>query len=401
MDIYATHLPVLKKIFEEHKIKRVLEFGSGKYSTPFFNQQNLDCFITVEDNPYWSSTILKNNNHEIMFMSCIEAAKNTDLNFDLIFIDNGKNSAERIDVIKTISSRRPKGLVVLHDAEQKMYMDVAKFDHIKIYPEETPSTAVCWNNNIKYSILLPYYNRPELRSTFLSFIHHYSNRNDFEIIIIEDSKNVIDVCFHDKLITIIDEFKNKLNIKHIIDRKESYNPSSKFNLGFKNSMGKFIVVSNPEIFHAVNILKSFDMFFEIHSNDYIVCSCKSMIFGKQIQSYEDMAKGEFKEWYQHPKYRNALFHFCSALSRENYIKIGGFDERYCNGVGFDDNSFLERIKRNNIEIFTDDSLITYHLEHDKTYLDNIKNLIEKNRQLFNTQMKTGDFFEPNEIRNLC
>ena len=61
---------------------------------------------------------------------------------------------------------------------------------------------------IKYSIILPYYNRPEFKSALLSFKHHYVGRNDYEVIIVEDIKNEMNIEYHDVLVDIIHEFES-------------------------------------------------------------------------------------------------------------------------------------------------------------------------------------------------
>lgn len=53
----------------------------------------------------------------------------------------------------------------------------------------------------------------------------------------------------------------------------------------------------------------------------------------------------WKGWYQNPTYNNRSFHFLSAICREDLNKIGGFDNAYGNGVWYDDNDLLNRIKK--------------------------------------------------------
>ena len=56
---------------------------------------------------------------------------------------------------------------------------------------------------IKYSIILPYYNRKQLlTTTLLSFEKFYKSREDIEIIIIDDGSNE-----NHRLNTLVDDFK--------------------------------------------------------------------------------------------------------------------------------------------------------------------------------------------------
>jgi hypothetical protein len=95
---------------------------------------------------------------------------------------------------------------------------------------------------MKYSILIPYSKRESLKSSLLSFVHHYSNRTtDFEVIIIEDIVNFEDPIEHQKLMSIIKDFEGSLIIRFYLDDYRSFNPSKKFNIGFKKSSGDIIV----------------------------------------------------------------------------------------------------------------------------------------------------------------
>lgn len=250
---------------------------------------------------------------------------------------------------------------------------------------------------MNYSILLPYYHRPQLKGALLSFIHHYSERHDYEIIIIEDLKNSETPGKHDELLGIIKEFTPKLNIIHIIDPIRSCSPVTKYNLGFKKSHGKFIVLSNPEIFHLSNVLAGLDVEFSVSKNRYVVCACESKIYDNPIfNTYEDHAGGRSDMWYQHTAIRNKRYHFCSAIPRNLYAKIGGFDERFIAGYAYDDDNFLERVEVNGIPILATDNLVTIHINHDHDYIQNQV----CNVGLYQRIQSSKDYFEPNEIRNM-
>ena len=72
-------------------------------------------------------------------------------------------------------------------------------------------------------------------------------------------------------------------------------------------------------------------------------------------------------WFNHSKYNPKYYHFCSALTRENMNKLGGFDERYANGIGFDDDDLVNRIKRLKLEMVICDELSVIHQWHPTVY----------------------------------
>jgi len=228
----------------------------------------------------------------------------------------------------------------------------------------------------------------------LSFLQHYSRRTDYEVIIVEDIKNLQDVKCHGDLMEIAENFKSVIPLKVYVDSTESFSPCRKYNFGFSKSSGEYIILSSPEIFHDSNILGGLDMLLPKHQDDYLVCACRARKFKNPIlTSFTQSYDGEMYMWYQHSKMRNVMFHFCSVISRDNYVKVGGFDEQYCGGIGFDDESFLHRVKVHKIAPLPIDLLVTTHIEHDRSYHDENRLLIEVNRELFLKQLASGDFLE--------
>lgn len=245
---------------------------------------------------------------------------------------------------------------------------------------------------MKYSVIMPYYKRPELMFTLRVYVELYKNRNDIEIIVVEDSKNNKDKQFHDQLISIINTYKNDLNIKLVLDHKVSYNPSSKYNLGFKVSTGLILMLTSPEIFHTVNIFDAIDK--ENMNNLYIICSCKSVFLeGNKGGTFKDI-KFRTNRWYQHTKFRDVRYHFCTLVSKSDYEKIGGFNEVYCAGIAYDDDNFVKRVQKAGLVMLPRDELVTYHIEHSRSYSitpEEYKKLLVVNRNIWASQVATGIF----------
>jgi len=229
---------------------------------------------------------------------------------------------------------------------------------------------------MKYSFVLPYYDRlSQLGNTFDSFEKFYSKRNDFEVIIVEDQKNTHKMSLD--LFLLIDEFLNSFNI--IYYRSEVKNtvcPVVAYNEGSKLANGKYLVITNPECQHDTDVLSGFDEEFEKNENYYIVCACRAI--DKHGRPYR---------WFQHTKERNLKYHFCSALLKDNYKQMGGFNEEYVNGYCYDDNSFRDRIKQFGLQFVTRDDLVVNHLWHKKARPKNYKELLERNKRIYNMEFK--------------
>lgn len=231
---------------------------------------------------------------------------------------------------------------------------------------------------MKYSIILPYIDRlPQLTKTLESFVSLYGNRSDYEVVIVEDAKNVDSFG----LSGVIAKFKEWINIVHLKYNGNTINPAPLFNYGVLNSYSEYVIISSPECYHNVDILKGLDFEFEQNKNAYVVCGCQSLNTNNNPVS-----------WYQHSKYRNCLYHFCSALSRDKYNSFGGFDEAFGKGYCFDDDDFKATVIKAGLDVVPRDDLLVCHQWHSKANLVNRKKLWLINRSLY--EQKHGKYIEP-------
>jgi len=214
---------------------------------------------------------------------------------------------------------------------------------------------------IKYSIVMPYYNRRgQLKETLDTFKMYYGLRKDIEVILVE---SYLTTTEEDQE---VDRLLDYSYLRYSIKRCSTItrNPCVAFNLGANDRYGgKYIILTNPECLHTMDILSKLDAM-DLDSN-YVVCGCQTPKGG----------------WYQHSVHRPACFHFCSCISRENYLKIGGFDENYQYGIGYDDDDFLWTVRNNNIPVIQRDDLIVLHQNHSRDY--QATPLVYVNRAYFN------------------
>lgn len=262
------------------------------------------------------------------------------------------------------------------------YFNITYFESLL---DDTLYLYKCKKRKIKYSFLVPYYKRDtQLFNTLNSFATLYKYRNDYEIIIIEDSKNssidrlYLDIC--------LNAFKS-LSIKRIPGtRSASFSPASNYNIGANEAEGEFFILTNPETMHRTDVLHGLDSEFGISVNSYIVCSCLSV--DKKSLSMSSINTIEGK-WYQHSVYRNVGCHFCSAISRENYFKIAGFSEEFSSGVGYDDDDFRNKVQEFGLNLINRDDLVTVHLFHEQASID--MDLFHKNHKLYHDKWGQNSF----------
>jgi GT2 family glycosyltransferase len=245
---------------------------------------------------------------------------------------------------------------------------------------------------MKYSIIMPYHRRAgQLHNTLVSFCHFYGKRDDFEVVIVEDRKNRENPVDNATLRKVIKDFKGNLEIKLIQSDWGEYNPAPLFNDGADYASGEFFVITSPECMHRSDVLGGFDEEFMDNPEAYVVCACESAQNSRlYIESYINF-NYQHHRWYQHSVYRPTRYHFCSALSRDSWREIGGFDERFGKGIAYDDNDFKKSIEKAGL-IFRDrDDLLVVHIEHgrERRGIPDYTAKHRRNRELY--QKKWGDY----------
>jgi len=226
----------------------------------------------------------------------------------------------------------------------------------------------------RISIVMAYYNRLEdLKVTLRTILE--TKYDNVEVIIVDDGSDESQRC--ERLI----EYPG-LTIKILrIDKKEKTwtNSCIPFNKGFKHATGDVVIIQNPECLHIGDIISyAAD---NIDNKHYLTFSCYSVnssitnyihnigntddTYVNEVRSLvvpymtKNVAISNFLGWYNHPTVRPCAYHFCSAITKKNLNELGGFDERYGAGYGFDDNELIVRIKRKGllVEIIPPESKI--------------------------------------------
>lgn len=208
--------------------------------------------------------------------------------------------------------------------------------------------------NNKISIVMAYYNRVEQLKLTLRTIQKYSRSRDIEIIIVDDASSL-----GQQAELAVKRFELDIKIiKFTVAEKIWKNPCYVFNRGFEQVTGDIVIIQNPECFHFGDIIGH--VLKNVTDKNYLVYSCKNIHNGQArtlqiadqitFMSMMDGLKNIRTGWYNHPAYNPRCYHFLSAITKKNLDELGGFDERYANGYSFDDNEFLERIKRSPFEI---------------------------------------------------
>ena len=156
---YATHVPILIGLARLREIRSVLEFGCGYYSTlTFLNRAafpHLERLQSVENDATWAETIHEAARSDerwtlrLVRGDIADSVRPLDLEaFDLILLDDSKNSAQRSATIRAVAGKQPQHpWIVIHDFEVDEYRRAAAgFKQRYAFKAFNPATGVVCNS---------------------------------------------------------------------------------------------------------------------------------------------------------------------------------------------------------------------------------------------------------------
>lgn len=221
--------------------------------------------------------------------------------------------------------------------------------------------------------------------------------NDTEIIIIDDAS------YDEHKIDDLPSIFPNLNIKIFSFTNEEKwwsCPVVPINKGISMATGDVVVLLCGECMFIGDVL--LDVKERIKSNDYLVYSTLALTeeqtFSLTAKTYSEIINNVFTAssnigtaggWYQHSKYRNACYNFCSVITMEDLLDLGGFDERFGWGVSHGDDDFIIRVRKKGMNVISIDSPITYHQWHPPMLKHPISNNLVDGRLLNVTRNEPG------------
>ena len=220
-----------------------------------------------------------------------------------------------------------------------------------------------WNGGkMKLSIVIPYYNRKSLLLNVLKTID--KSTEDIEIIIVDDGSNK-------------EHRLEDISINHDIKliRLERSNiwrgPCIAYNTGFKAATGDWIMINSSECIHVGDIIGY--VFANMDTEKYIAFST---YMSKQADDFRDVfnMKNTIKYdnfWGVHSSVGNCI-PYCGVIAKEKMDILGGYDERFVNGIGFDDYDFTHRVINLGLKVKIIDDPFAIHQWHKETnYINTI------------------------------
>ncbi len=259
------------------------------------------------------------------------------------------------------------------------------------------------------SIATSYKNRkPQFIRTLQSIAA--SKIKDVEVIVVDDASDE-----PHRLEDLIEQFPFLTVIRVEPYEKWYANPCVAFNKAFAAAKGDKVIIQNPECVHIGDVLQYVED--NLNDTNYLSFAAYSLdqlstdrLEGLDYNNVDSITQTFCTQsravrtegdvgWYNHSHYRPVGYHFCSAITRDNLTKLGGFDERYAFGHCYDDNEFLFRVRNcAKLSMSIVDSPLVIHQWHYSFNIysqDNHKEMLAANLELFN-QTKQENRINPND-----
>jgi GT2 family glycosyltransferase len=135
------------------------------------------------------------------------------------------------------------------------------------------------------------------------------------------------------------------------------NPCTPYNFGALRARGEYIALSNPENLHRSAILE--EMRDSIKTDlDYVTAAawCPEQ---NRWHCHSSMVRSNDNDVGKYlPK--GAQYHFMSMMKKSLWDKIGGFDEDYRLGCGYDDPDLVMRLHMAGANFIQRDDLVVEH-----------------------------------------
>ena len=249
-------------------------------------------------------------------------------------------------------------------------------------------------NTINLSIVTSYYNRRNLLLKTLESVNSSDFCKFIEFVIVDDGSDE-----DERLEDIVNNYNFPINLLRVEPKDKWYvNPCVPFNKAFKAAKADNIIIQNPECYHVGDIIKH--ALANISDDKYIAYAAYALnakdtqeLGSRQLKVESIASNGNQQEgWYNHSTINPRPLHFASCISKKNLDELGGFDEAYAEGIAFDDDELLMRIRDKGLTVeICDDPFVLHQSHYDENAYENrfkaSPELLHRNQELYLTEYR--------------
>lgn len=231
---------------------------------------------------------------------------------------------------------------------------------------------------MRLSIVIPYYNR---RTKLLNVLRSIDFSYPIDVVLVDDGS--------DKEHEVYDlpGIYPAINLIRL-EKQHWQGAAVPINVGWKASHGNMIMINSSECMHIGSVVEY--VFRNFKSNSYMAFSA---LMGSRHLDIDDLPWDKPKKfmkavnkvnkkyelpsdrtwWGVHSTVGNYIA-YCAVISRANMELLGGYDERFMCGVGYDDYDFTIRVKNLGLNMIRVDKPFVFHQWHKPTDYPDTKNL---------------------------
>lgn len=251
------------------------------------------------------------------------------------------------------------------------------------------------------SYILPHKNRTELLEPNLLSLRLQTSKN-FEVIIVDNSTP----DYQAKLKDLVSRYRNyglKIRLFFVDPSKCKFyhnnpaltgycNPALSQNIGAKKAVGEILVLSSPEVVNAHDNVATINKIFEADFNSKFLLGwiderplrvvLPHISLGFTTAKVKELFKSPgnaamCRDDVPHRPWLN-LNYFLGVLKREDFIRIGGMEERFMQHVAWEDNEYAQRCELSGFPAQFCGDIAGIHLTHSRGY----QTLENPNKQLW-------------------
>ena len=226
------------------------------------------------------------------------------------------------------------------------------------------------------SIIIPTFNRAELLDIGLSSIVRQGISFDYEIIIENDGGEELETLDVIK--------KHSLPIRYYYIQKQEglwTCPSVPINRGISRAKFDIVCLTCPEIFH---IGRTFERMHKQCKDGVIVISNGKDDSSGNFLLFVKATNGAYdRNELNRCKYLATELPFCMMMTKKDFLSVGGYDEIYNDGIGYEDSDFVNKLRKKQFKFLKVDETIV-HLFHDrkKRYANGHHKRWQRNHDIF-------------------
>lgn len=218
------------------------------------------------------------------------------------------------------------------------------------------------------SLILPYWNRQAAADKALALIAKHYDGIDLEVVVVDDGDPR---PFQRPPIA-----PKNLLVLRLPEKREPFSPVTSWNHGVAKASGDIIVLSCIEILHENPVIEQMaEEVRRLGPHGYVVAAAWCP---------------EQRAWHCHSSIRvpdcppGVGIGFCSALHRSLYLEVGGFEEIYRGGAGYEDRDFIRKMLKFGARFSMRDDLVVIHPKTDATIKWGAEKL-ERNQKIYQSR----------------